>query len=107
MTATAKQTGIGAAVPRKEDLRLVTGRGNFSDDERIEGMVHAVFVRSQHAHARIRGVYIEKALGVSGVIAVLTGRDILADGLKPLPHKPLSLHPAEPRLANRDGSPVF
>ncbi len=107
MSVTAKKSGIGATVPRKEDLRLITGKGNFSDDERPEGTLHAVFVRSQHAHARIRGIYIEKALGVSGVVAVLTGRDILADGLKPIPHKPLSIHPAEPKLANRDGSPVF
>ena len=104
---TAGQTGIGAAVPRKEDLRFVTGKGNFGDDERLEGTAHAVFVRSPHAHARIRAVDAGAALALPGVIAVLTGQDLLADGLKPIPHKPLALHPAEPKLANRDGSPVF
>jgi carbon-monoxide dehydrogenase large subunit len=103
----AGQGGIGAAVPRKEDLRFVTGKGNFGDDERLEGTAHAVFVRSPHAHARVRTIDAGAALALPGVIAVLTGRDLLADGLKPIPHKPLALHPAEPKLANRDGSPVF
>jgi aerobic carbon-monoxide dehydrogenase large subunit len=107
MGASAKQAGIGAAIPRKEDLRFVTGKGNFTDDERVAGTAHAVFLRSPHAHARIRGIDTGAALAAPGVIAVLTGRDLLADGLKPIPHKALALHPAEPRLANRDGSPVF
>jgi len=107
MGMTAKRTGIGAAVLRKEDLRLITGKGNFSDDERLEGTAHAVFVRSPHAHARIRAIDARAALAVPGVMAVLTGEDLLADGLKPIPHKPLSIHPAEPKLVNRDGSSIF
>jgi carbon-monoxide dehydrogenase large subunit len=99
--------GIGAAVARKEDLRLITGRGRFSDDARLDGQLHAVFVRSPHAHARIRGIDARAALALPGVIAVLTGRDLLADGIRPIPHKPLSIHPAEPALANRDGRPIF
>jgi carbon-monoxide dehydrogenase large subunit len=107
MTATAANAGIGDSVRRKEDLRLIIGRGSFSDDTRLAGEVHAVFVRSPHAHARIRAIDVRSALAVPGVITVLTGKDLLADGLKPIPHKPLALHPAEPRLANRDGSPIF
>ena len=64
-------------------------------------------VRSPHAHARIVAIDIQNALSSPGVLAVLTGRDWLADGLKPLPHQPYSFHPAERPLANRDGSPVF
>jgi carbon-monoxide dehydrogenase large subunit len=112
MTATGRaaiagKAGLGEPVRRVEDLRLVTGRGSFSDDTRLEAEVHAVFVRSPHAHARIRAIDTRAALGVPGVIAVLTGKHLLGDGLKPIPHKPLVLHPAEPNLANRDGSPIF
>ena len=107
MPVTAAKSGIGDSVRRKEDLRLVTGRGSFSDDTRIAGEVHAVFVRSPHAHARIRSIDKRRALAVPGVLEVLTGKDLLADGLKPIPHKPLAIHPAEPKLANRDGSPIF
>ena len=64
-------------------------------------------VRSPHAHARIVAIDIQNALSSPGVLAVLTGRDWLADGLKPLPHQPYSFHPAEMPLANSDGSPVF
>jgi carbon-monoxide dehydrogenase large subunit len=52
-------------------------------------------VRSPHAHALIRTIAAEKALALPGVLAVLTGADFLADGLKPIPHKPWSPHPAE------------
>jgi arginyl-tRNA synthetase len=57
MNATTKLTGIGAAVARKEDLRLVTGRGCFSDDFRAPGQLHAFFLRSPHAHARINSIF--------------------------------------------------
>jgi carbon-monoxide dehydrogenase large subunit len=100
-------TGIGQPVRRKEDLRLVTGAGCFSDDYNQPGQVYACMVRSPHAHARIRGIYTEKALGVSGVLAVLTGRDMLADGIKPIPHNVFVDHPAEQTLKNKDGSPAF
>lgn len=107
MSLTAKSFGIGQPVRRKEDLRLITGRGCFSDDVNLPGQVYAVMVRSPHAHARILSTDIGKALAVPGVLAVLTGRDMLADGLKPIPHKPFALHPADITLVNRDGSPVF
>ncbi len=107
MSLTAKGSGIGEPVRRKEDLRLITGKGCFSDDVNLPGQAFAVMVRSPHAHARILSIDIGKALAVPGVLAVLTGRDMLADGLKPVPHHPFSFHPADIRLVNKDGSPVF
>ncbi len=75
------EKGIGAAVPRKEDHRFITGRGRYTDDINLPGQTHAVFVRSPHAHARIRSIAKEGALAVPGVIAVFTGADAQADGL--------------------------
>jgi carbon-monoxide dehydrogenase large subunit len=64
-------------------------------------------VRSPHAHARLRAIHTDKAKAMPGVIAVLTGADFIADGLKPIPHKPWSPHPAEAHLHNSDGSEPF
>jgi carbon-monoxide dehydrogenase large subunit len=64
-------------------------------------------VRSNHAHARIRSIDVAEALAVPGVLAVLTGRDWRADGLKPIANKTFSWHPAEIRLENSDGSVPF
>jgi len=102
-----KHSGIGAPVRRREDLRLVRGAGRYTADENLPGQVHAVMVRSPHAHALIRTIAAEKALALPGVLAVLTGADFLADGLKPIPHKPWSPHPAEIVLLNSDGSEAF
>jgi len=99
--------GIGAAVPRKEDARLLTGRGSFSDDLHLPGQAHAVMVRSPHAHARIGRIDAAEALALPGVLAVLTGADCLADGLKPIPHRPFSVSPPDVTLRNRDGSDIF
>jgi aerobic carbon-monoxide dehydrogenase large subunit len=102
-----KHSGIGAPVRRREDLRLVRGAGRYTADENLPSQVHAVMVRSPHAHALIRAIAAEKALALPGVLAVLTGADFLADGLKPIPHKPWSPHPAEIVLHNSDGSEAF
>ena len=107
MTARATDTRIGQPVPRKEDLRLITGKGVFSDDVNLPGQAYAVFVRTPHAHARICSINTGRALAQPGVIAVLTGRDLLADGLQPLIHKPAAVGPANPKIPNRDGSPAF
>src|SRR5579885_43180 len=100
-------SGIGAPVRRREDFRLIRGAGRYTADENLPGQVHAVMVRSPHAHARIRSIAIDEAKTVPGVLAVLTGADAMADGLKPLPHKPWSPHPAEKHLRNSDGTPPF
>src|SRR5262245_14688145 len=99
--------GIGAPVLRKEDARLLTGRGSFSDDLDLPGQACAAMVRSSHAHARIAGIDASAALAVPGVLAVLTGADYLADGLKPIPHRPFSASPPDVSLSNRDGSAIF
>jgi carbon-monoxide dehydrogenase large subunit len=72
-------TGIGARVPRKEDHRFITGKGNYTDDINRHGQSHAVFVRSPHAHARIRSLDATAARAMPGVLAVLTGDDLAAD----------------------------
>jgi aerobic carbon-monoxide dehydrogenase large subunit len=102
-----KGTGIGQPVRRREDLRLLTGGGRYSDDINVPGQAYAVMVRSQHAHAKIRSVDISLALIEPGVLAVLTGRDMLADGLKPIPHAVRTGNPADIALDNSDGSPAF
>ena len=80
---------IGQPLRRKEDLRLVTGRGRFSDDAAMEGQAHAALVRSPHPHARIRCIATEAARKMPGVLGVYTGADCLADKLTPIPHDPL------------------
>ena len=79
------ETGIGAPVRRKEDLRFLTGRGNYVDDINRPGQAYAAFVRSPHAHANINSVDVSKASGAPGVIAALSGSDVAADGLGGLP----------------------
>lgn len=68
---------IGAAHPRKEDARLVTGRGRYIDDIEVPHALHACFVRSPHAHARIVNIDTGAAQSMSGVVAVYTGRDLV------------------------------
>jgi len=76
---------IGDPVPPKEDLRLLTCRGMFSDDVSLDGQAYAAVVRSPHAHAVIKAIETTDAMAVPGVLAVLTGTDALADGLKQIP----------------------
>jgi carbon-monoxide dehydrogenase large subunit len=99
--------GFGRSVLRKEDARLLTGRGCFSDDFALPGQAHARFVRSPHAHARIRRIDVASAQEVAGVIAVLTGDDAAADGLAPIPHRPVPTNPHEFPLAGRGGSDIY
>jgi carbon-monoxide dehydrogenase large subunit len=107
MTGKATSARIGQPVRRREDLRLVTGKGSYADDVNLPGQAYAVMVRSPHAHARIRAIDTEAAMAAPGVLAVLTGRDLVADGLKPIPHKVWSQHPAEVTLEGREGFKTF
>jgi aerobic carbon-monoxide dehydrogenase large subunit len=75
---------FGAAVKRREDPRFLRGEGRFVDDVKLAGMLHAAFVRSPHAHARIAAVRTEAAAAMPGVARVFTAAD-LARWLKPLP----------------------
>ena len=67
---------LGSAAPRKEDERLLTGRGRYVDDIQVPGALHACFVRSPHAHARIRAIDTSAALDLPGVVGVFTGQDL-------------------------------
>ncbi|OQW55729.1 MAG: carbon monoxide dehydrogenase [Proteobacteria bacterium SG_bin9] len=71
--------GIGARVARKEDKRFVTGKGRYVDDVRVHGMTYAHFVRSPHAHAKVKGIDISEAMKKPGVVAVLTGKELVDD----------------------------
>src|ERR1700733_13451514 len=71
--------GIGASVVRKEDRRFVTGKGRYVDDIKLQGMTHAHFVRSPHAHAKVKGIDSSAAMNMPGVVAVLTGQQIVDD----------------------------
>lgn len=73
--------GIGARALRKEDKRFITGKGRYTDDMTAPRMTYAAFVRSPHAHARITGIDISAALEMEGVEAVLTGEQLVGDGV--------------------------
>ncbi len=88
--------GIGAAVPRREDRRFLLGKGRYTDDVQLPEQSWAVFVRSPHAHAAIRSIDAARALAAPGVLAVLTGDDVAADGLGGIP--------CGWQIKNKDGS---
>ena len=97
--------GIGEALRRTEDDRLVRGTGRFADDLRLDKAAYAVFARSPHAHARIVTLDVSDARALPGVLAVLTGEDIAAAGVGPIPHSiGSSKAGADVPLANADGS---
>jgi carbon-monoxide dehydrogenase large subunit len=72
-------TGIGAAVRRKEDFRFITGKGQYTDDVSRPGQAHIHFLRSPHAHAKIKRIDAGAAKQMPGVLAVLTGAELAAD----------------------------
>ena len=73
--------GIGARLLRKEDRRFITGKGRYTDDVHVQGEHHAVFVRSPHAHAKVRGIDKSAALDMEGVIDVFDGHQLTGDGI--------------------------
>jgi carbon-monoxide dehydrogenase large subunit len=91
-----KDHGIGASTKRREDVRFLTGRGNYTDDIAVAGQAHAVFVRSQVAHGRIRSVDTRVAAAMPGVLAVFTGEDF----------KDVGGNPAGWLIKSRDGTPM-
>jgi len=72
-------TGIGAAVRRKEDFRFITGKGQYTDDVSRPGQTWIHFLRSPHAHAKIKRIDASAAQQMPGVLAVLTGAELAAD----------------------------
>ena len=94
--------GIGASVKRLEDFRLLTGRGRYADDFHAPGQAHAAFVRSPHAHADVMAVDAGPARAIAGVLDVLTGRDLVADGVGAIP---TLIAERGGGIRSRDGSP--
>src|SRR5437588_1553850 len=89
--------GVGQPVRRFEDQTLITGKGRYTDDIELDRTAQAYVLRAQAAHANIRKVDATAARKMPGVLLVLTGDDLKADGLGDIPcHAPLN---------NRDGSP--
>ena len=76
---------LGQSVSRLEDDALLRGAGRYADDFALARAAHASFVRSPHAHARIRNIDTKAAAAMPGVIAILTGKDVAADGLGSIP----------------------
>ncbi len=95
---TVEKFGVGQSVRRIEDPRLLQGFGRYSDDVSLPHQAYAVVVRSPHAHAVIRSIDSSAARGAGGVLAVLTGADLAADGLGVLP--------TDKTRKRRDGSPA-
>ena len=93
------QFGIGQPVRRKEDVRLLTGSGTYTDDLQRPGMAHLAVLRSPHAHARITSLDVSAARAMPGVLLVLTGADAAAEGLGLLP-----VHVEVPGV---DGQPLW
>src|SRR5712672_787484 len=76
---------FGSSIKRREDPRLITGKGVYVDDVKLPGTTYASFVRSPHAHARIKGIDSTAARKLPGVVAVYTGKELSAGGVKSLP----------------------
>jgi aerobic carbon-monoxide dehydrogenase large subunit len=76
MTAIAAERYTGASIKRSEDPRILTGAGRYVDDIKLPGMLHAAFVRSPMAHARVLSVDVSAARALPGVVAVLTGAEL-------------------------------
>ena len=109
-TTRPDQTGfrfIGKPLPRKEDARLITGHGRFTDDFVLEGQAHAAMVRSPHPHARIVAIDAERAKTMPGVFGVFTGADCAADKIGPIPHDPVPKTKFDMKLHGPGGGAVF
>ncbi len=81
--ATVTERLFGKSIKRREDPRFITGRGQYVDDLKLPGITYAAFVRSPHAHARIRSIDVTAAKAQPGVVAVFTGKDMT--GVNSLP----------------------
>ncbi len=112
-TATHRQTTdwVGQSIRRKEDARLVRGKGKFVDDIKMLGMLHLAFVRSPFAHAKITGIDVSAAEALPGVVCTLTGPEItkLIDPffeIGPAPSNQILDYPMAVDRARYQGEPV-
>src|SRR5512143_4096755 len=97
---------IGHPIRRKEDERLLTGKGRFSDDFNIDGQAYAAMVRSPHPHARIVRIDTSAARSMPGVLGLFTGEDCAADKLGPIPHTPVPATRHDMKLTGPGGGQV-
>jgi aerobic carbon-monoxide dehydrogenase large subunit len=98
---------IGKPLPRKEDARLITGQGRFTDDFNLDGQAYAVMVRSPYPHARIVAIDAAAANTMPGVLGVFTGADVAADKIGPLPHDPVPKTKFDMKLTGPGGGAVY
>src|SRR4051794_17566103 len=101
---------IGQPIPRVEDLRLVAGKGRYTDDIHPDGAAWMVVLRSPHAHAVIRAIRTDGAARAAGVRAVLTAADYRADGHKGVGHVPIpadAKDASKPAFATAPDAPIF
>ena len=105
--AGAVKNGIGQPVRRKEDLRLLTGAGCYASDICLPGQAYAAMVRSPHPHARIRSIDKSAAVKAPGVLAVLTGADVVEDGLNNIPEDPAIVMTGPPDVVLRPRTELF
>src|SRR4029453_16927714 len=98
---------IGQPIKRKEDDRLLRGRGRFSDDFSLPGQAYAAIVRSPHPHARIVATDAALARAMDGVLGVFTGDDLARDALGAIPHSPVPANRYDLKLRARGGGPIF
>ena len=93
-----REYGIGQSVPRVEDRRLLTGKGNYTDDRKVPGAAYMAILRSPHAAATIRTIDTSAAAAMPGVIEILTADDLKADSIGGLA--------CGVKRKQRDGSPM-
>ena len=98
---------IGKPMPRKEDARLITGKGRFTDDFSLDGQAYAVMMRSPYPHARIVAIDAAAAKAMPGVLGAFTGADCAADKLGPIPHDPVPKTKFDMKLTGPNGRAVF
>jgi carbon-monoxide dehydrogenase large subunit len=106
MNAPDKQRMVGMPVKRKEDYRFLTGNGQYTDDIVLPGQTYAVFLRSPHAHARIKSIDTEAAKQSPGVVAIFTGADLAAENVGGLPCGWL-IHSIDGKPMNEPPHPVI
>ncbi len=92
----AQRFGSGHSVRRIEDPALVTGQGRYTDDETLPGQTYLVFLRSPYAHADINGIDTTDARAMPGVVAIYTGADLEAAGVKPMAGVPFPRPDGQP-----------
>ena len=98
---------IGKPVRRKEDTRLLTGNGRYTDDFKLPDQAYAVIVRSPYPHAEINRINTNDAAKMPGVLGIFTGEDCAADQLISIPHSPLPKTHNDLKLGAPDGRAVF